>query len=79
MTVLLWHGAHPLRDRNCDGRTALHYAVQVEAGDKVELVEALLSYCMSEEDKTLLLWASATSLGTVDQNLNKDSKEIEFK
>ena len=53
--------------------------MQVEAGDKVELVEALLSYCISEEDKTLLLWASATSLGTVDQNLNKDSKEIEFK
>ena len=56
MTVLLKHGAHPLTDRNCDGRTALHYAVHVEAGDKVELVEVLLNYCISEEDKTLLLW-----------------------
>ncbi|GLJ22090.1 hypothetical protein SUGI_0414130 [Cryptomeria japonica] len=72
VVILLKHGAHPLRERDCDGRTALHYAVQAETGDKQQLAEMLLWRCESEEEKSLLLWASAAGLGTADQGLSKD-------
>ncbi|GLJ38248.1 hypothetical protein SUGI_0778660 [Cryptomeria japonica] len=67
--VLLKHGAHPLKERDYDGRTALHYAVQAETGDREKLAEALFTRCESEKEKSLLLWASAAGLGTADQNL----------
>ncbi|XP_059068681.1 uncharacterized protein LOC131859143 [Cryptomeria japonica] len=36
VTVLLHHGAHPLLERDSDGRTALHCAVQKEAEDRAK-------------------------------------------
>ncbi|GLJ21899.1 hypothetical protein SUGI_0409440 [Cryptomeria japonica] len=71
--ILLDHGAHPLRERDCDGRTALHYAVQAETEHKMELASILLEECkLREEEKLLLLCASASGVGTADRDLSKD-------
>ncbi|XP_057844089.1 uncharacterized protein LOC131053482 isoform X2 [Cryptomeria japonica] len=82
--ILLDHGAHPLRERDCDGRTALHYAVQAKAEDKRELAPEhkkelaldLLEACKSDEEKSLLLWASAAGFGTADQYPSKENDPL---
>ncbi|GLJ35642.1 hypothetical protein SUGI_0716420 [Cryptomeria japonica] len=77
--VLLHWGAHPLLERDCDGRTVFHYFAQPQlTGDDGKAVaELLLKKCGSDEKKLLLLWASAAGLGTADQHLS-DSPLKEF-
>lgn len=64
--ILLDHGAHPLKERDSDRRTPLHNVVQAQITEhmKVKLAELLFNRCELKEDKSLLLWASATGLGT---------------
>ncbi|GLJ35194.1 hypothetical protein SUGI_0708350 [Cryptomeria japonica] len=77
--ILLEEGAHPLNKRDCDGRTALHYAFQAKTGgDKRTLADFLLASCNSYEEKSLLLWASPAGLGTADENLSKDDPIRKF-
>lgn len=77
--ILLNEGAHPLEERDCDGRTALHYAVKTKTeGDKEKLIELLLQKCKTDEEKLLLLWASAAGLGTADKSLNNDDPVHKF-
>ncbi|GLJ21891.1 hypothetical protein SUGI_0409340 [Cryptomeria japonica] len=71
--ILLEHGAHPLRERDCDGRTAFHYAVRAETEHKMELASILLEESkLHEEEKLLLLCASASGVATADRDLSKD-------
>ncbi|GLJ21879.1 hypothetical protein SUGI_0409160 [Cryptomeria japonica] len=82
--ILLEHGAHPLKERDCDGRTALHYAVQAKTEDKKELppehkkelARMLLGACESDEERSLLLWASAAGFGTADQYRSKGDDSL---
>ncbi|XP_057844043.1 uncharacterized protein LOC131053452 [Cryptomeria japonica] len=76
--ILLNHGAHPLRERDCDGRTALHYAVQAETGDKEKLARMLFSRCESDAEKSLLSWASAAGLGTADQCISENDSLYKY-
>ncbi|GLJ21897.1 hypothetical protein SUGI_0409410 [Cryptomeria japonica] len=57
--ILLKHGAHPLRERDRDGRTALHYAVRVKTEDKMELVRKIL-----QTAENILASGSAFSITT---------------
>ncbi|KAH9314594.1 hypothetical protein KI387_023221, partial [Taxus chinensis] len=69
--ILLEHGAEPLRERDCDRRTALHYAAQAATGEEgITLAEILIEGCKSDQEKLLFLFASAAGLGTADQNLS---------
>ncbi|KAH9314159.1 hypothetical protein KI387_022786 [Taxus chinensis] len=63
---LLEEGAHPLNERDCDGRTALHYAVQAEdSNDAMAIAKRLLKKCDSSKgEKALLLFASAVGTGS---------------
>lgn len=70
--ILLKNGAHPLRERDNHGRTALHYAVQQEPGDRHNMVRMLLEKCDSYEEKLLLLLYPAAGVGTADQCLQED-------
>ncbi|XP_057829616.2 uncharacterized protein LOC131040682 [Cryptomeria japonica] len=79
MKVLLHWGAQPLLERDCDGRTAMHYVVQAKSGsDRIELAKLLLKKCESDDRKLLFLWASAAGLGTADQILNNCDPLKEF-
>ncbi|GLJ35180.1 hypothetical protein SUGI_0708080 [Cryptomeria japonica] len=69
--LLLKRGAHPLEERDCDGRTALHYAVKAER-DNIKLTGLLLNGCRTNQEKCLLLWASAAGLGTAESSLSDD-------
>eukprot|EP01018_Ginkgo_biloba_P010474 Gb_18800 [translate_table: standard] len=67
---LLESGFQPLQERDCDGKTALHYAVKVEKrDDAVAIAKLLVGKCKTEEEKFLLLWASAASIGTAEESL----------
>ncbi|XP_057818105.2 uncharacterized protein LOC131031094 [Cryptomeria japonica] len=69
--VLFHWGAQPLLERDWQGKTALHYAVQSKSGeDRKYLVELLLKKCGSEERQLLFLRMSAESLGTAEKNLS---------
>eukprot|EP01018_Ginkgo_biloba_P014131 Gb_30355 [translate_table: standard] len=70
--TLLDNGARPLAERDCDGKTALHYVVQLK-NEKVaiEIAKLLLNKCESDEEKSLLLWASAAGIGTAEEILRK--------
>ncbi|GLJ15190.1 hypothetical protein SUGI_0248350 [Cryptomeria japonica] len=77
--VLLRWGAQPLLERDCDGRTAMHYAVQAKPGnDRIEVAKLLLKKCGSDDRKLLFLWASAAGLGSADQILNDCDPLKEF-
>ncbi|GLJ34999.1 hypothetical protein SUGI_0704290 [Cryptomeria japonica] len=66
--VLLHWGAQPLVERDCDGKTALHYAVQAKTGeDGIALADLLLKKCESKQ--LFILCAAAEGLGTADQIL----------
>eukprot|EP01018_Ginkgo_biloba_P036246 Gb_26217 [translate_table: standard] len=65
MEQLLINGSQPPAERDGDGKTALHYAVQLDDSDNaIEEAKLLLRYCKSEEDKYLLLWSLAAGVGT---------------
>ncbi|GLJ18774.1 hypothetical protein SUGI_0335250 [Cryptomeria japonica] len=71
---LLDKGAHPLNDRDCDGKTALHYAVQAENDeDALGIAQLVLSKCGSDDEKSLLLCASAVGIGTAEETLANNS------
>ncbi|KAH9316707.1 hypothetical protein KI387_025334, partial [Taxus chinensis] len=71
---LLDEGAHPLEERDCDGKTALHYAVQAENGeDALAITKLLLKYCESDKQKILLLFASAVGIGSAEKSLSSSS------
>ncbi|XP_059064435.1 uncharacterized protein LOC131856608 [Cryptomeria japonica] len=73
--LLLNMGSRPLHERNSDGRTALHYAVQLSEKNEAErMASLLLDRCASDEEKSLLLWASATGSGTAEQASPESSK-----
>ncbi|KAH9319660.1 hypothetical protein KI387_021429, partial [Taxus chinensis] len=64
---LLDGGSRPLHERDTDGKTALHYAVQLpDQGKAIEVAKLLLQYCRDDEERSLLLWASATGVGTAE-------------
>eukprot|EP01018_Ginkgo_biloba_P010032 Gb_22056 [translate_table: standard] len=71
---LLDSGARPLLERDCDGRTALHYAVQVSnEEDAAEIAKSLLKkYEKSPEERSLLLWASAAGIGTALESISSN-------
>eukprot|EP01018_Ginkgo_biloba_P010746 Gb_11502 [translate_table: standard] len=70
MKKLLESGSQPLQERDCDGKTALHYAVQLEKRDVARTIsELLLKMCKSNEEKILLLWASAAGIRTAEESL----------
>ncbi|KAH9294881.1 hypothetical protein KI387_038469 [Taxus chinensis] len=72
--VLLRWGAQPLFERDCDGRTALHFVAQTNSDERgMKMGELLLKKCGSNEKKLLFLWASAAGLRTADQNLSDSS------
>ncbi|GLJ36569.1 hypothetical protein SUGI_0735030 [Cryptomeria japonica] len=71
--VLLHWGAHPLVERDCDGRTVLHYVAQTITGeDGKEVAELLLKKCGSDEKKYKIrcrennLLKTAACLGDID-------------
>eukprot|EP01018_Ginkgo_biloba_P011064 Gb_27687 [translate_table: standard] len=69
---LLESGSHPLHERDCDGKTALHYAVQVKKRDDAKAIaEMLVGKCKSKEEMSLLLWASAAGIGTAEESLTR--------
>eukprot|EP01018_Ginkgo_biloba_P010913 Gb_30943 [translate_table: standard] len=71
---LLENGSQPLQERDCDGKTALHYAVQVnKRDDAVAIAELLVRNCKSNEEKLLLLWASAAGIGTAEESLSSQT------
>ncbi|GLJ34994.1 hypothetical protein SUGI_0704230 [Cryptomeria japonica] len=70
--LLLNRGSRPLHERNSDGRTALHYAVQLSnQNDAVKMAKSLLKSCESDEEKSLLLWAGS---GTAEEASPKSSQ-----
>eukprot|EP01018_Ginkgo_biloba_P011034 Gb_30856 [translate_table: standard] len=70
---LLQTGSRPLLERDCDGKTALHYAVQVDnRDDAVAIAELLINNCETKEEKSLLLWASAAGIGTAEESLTRE-------
>eukprot|EP01018_Ginkgo_biloba_P011071 Gb_27040 [translate_table: standard] len=69
---LLEIGSQPLQERDCDGKTALHYAVQVKKRDDAKAIaELLVEKCKSKEEMSLLLWASAAGIGTAEESLTR--------
>eukprot|EP01018_Ginkgo_biloba_P010908 Gb_30946 [translate_table: standard] len=74
MKKLLESGSQPLQERDCDGKTALHYAVQVNnRDDAAAIAELLVRNCKSNEEKLLLLWASAAGIGTAKESLSSQT------
>eukprot|EP01018_Ginkgo_biloba_P010706 Gb_03697 [translate_table: standard] len=72
-------GSQPLQERDCDGKTAFHYAVQVKnRDDAVAIAELLLEKCKSNEEKILLLWTSAAGIGTAEESLRYIDMAQEF-
>ncbi|XP_059075475.1 uncharacterized protein LOC131875381 [Cryptomeria japonica] len=61
--MLLEEGANPLKERDCDGKTALHFAAQAEGENAKKIAELLLKSCKSDEQRSLLLFASAGEIG----------------
>ncbi|KAH9314155.1 hypothetical protein KI387_022782, partial [Taxus chinensis] len=75
----LEEGAHPLNERDCDGRTALHYAVQAEdSNDALAIAKLLLKKCdsSSEGEKALLLFASAVGIGSAEESLTSTKRSL---
>eukprot|EP01018_Ginkgo_biloba_P011236 Gb_08864 [translate_table: standard] len=71
---LLESGSQPLQERDCDGKTALHYAVQVKKrDDAVAIAKLLVEKCKSDEEQFLLLWASAAGIGTAEESLRSQA------
>ncbi|KAH9297181.1 hypothetical protein KI387_028863 [Taxus chinensis] len=71
---LLKEGAHPLKERDCDGKTALHYAVQAEDNDDaMTIAKLLLKKCDCPEEKALLLFASAVGIGSAENSSTSNS------
>ncbi|KAH9320374.1 hypothetical protein KI387_043970 [Taxus chinensis] len=66
---LLEVGSRPLAERNSEGKTALHYAVQLSDQEIAKrLVQTMLRSCKSDEERSLLLWASATGIGSAEES-----------
>ncbi|XP_057844514.1 uncharacterized protein LOC131053903 isoform X2 [Cryptomeria japonica] len=75
VSKLLNEGARPLEERDCDGKTALHYAAQAENDDDaLAIAKLLLGKCESEKHRSLLLFASAVGIGSAEKSLSSDSK-----
>ncbi|XP_059064725.1 uncharacterized protein LOC131856811 [Cryptomeria japonica] len=77
--VLLHWGAHPLLERDCDGRTVFHYFAPtlLSGDDRKEVAKLLLKKCRTDEKKLLLLWARhyrPTSKRFFTQNLSFTTK-----
>eukprot|EP01018_Ginkgo_biloba_P009757 Gb_07742 [translate_table: standard] len=71
---LLESGSQPLQERDCDGKTALHYVVQAKKRDDAAAIAALLvGKCRSDEEKILLLWASAAGIRTIEESLGSQT------
>lgn len=59
-----------LLESNSDGKTTLHYAVQLSDGEIAKkMAELLVGGCKSDDERYLLLWASASSMGTAEEYL----------
>ncbi|XP_057841088.2 uncharacterized protein LOC131050819 isoform X2 [Cryptomeria japonica] len=72
---LLDKGANPLQERDCDGKTALHFATQAEKGeDAMAIAKLLLNECESNKQKSLLLFASAVGIGSAEQSISSNSE-----
>ncbi|XP_059075641.1 uncharacterized protein LOC131041439 isoform X1 [Cryptomeria japonica] len=66
---LLDKGSRPLFERNSEGKTALHYSVQItDKQAAIQMAEILLNHYTSREERLLLLWASAIGMGTAEQS-----------
>ncbi|GLJ20048.1 hypothetical protein SUGI_0363580 [Cryptomeria japonica] len=73
---LLKKGSRPLLERNSEGKTALHYSVQISDQQRAkEMAWILLQHYNSSEEKSLLLWASAAGVGTAEESA--ESPEVE--
>ncbi|XP_059075443.1 uncharacterized protein LOC131061631 [Cryptomeria japonica] len=78
---LLASGAHPLKQRDCDGKTAVHFAAQSDGEDSVTIAKLLLDKCESDKQKSLLLFASAVGIGlrsnsSLEKYLEEEKREI---
>ncbi|GLJ23493.1 hypothetical protein SUGI_0445170 [Cryptomeria japonica] len=78
---LLEEGANPLKERDCDGKTALHFAAQAEGENAKNIAELLLRSCKSDEQRSLLLFASAGEIGlgsnsSLDNYLDQEKCKI---
>ncbi|XP_059067359.1 uncharacterized protein LOC131051163 isoform X1 [Cryptomeria japonica] len=74
--MLLELGSQPLKERDGQKRTALHYAAQVK-DPKLALAtcKALVeSRRLNDKDKSLLLWASGNGIGTADEIKNVNDR-----
>lgn len=77
---LLQKGSSPLLERNADGKTALHYAVQLEnVTEAKQIVKLLLEYLKSDERRTLFLWASATGVGKAEESATGELRNFLIK
>ncbi|XP_059075438.1 uncharacterized protein LOC131076693 [Cryptomeria japonica] len=79
---LLEEGANPLKERDCDGKTALHFAAQADDEQAVKIAEMLLENCKSEKQKSLLLFASAVGISfpvssRLEEYLKQEKTKIE--
>ncbi|XP_057863598.2 uncharacterized protein LOC131071677 isoform X2 [Cryptomeria japonica] len=81
---LLDEGAQPLRERDCDGKTVLHFASQAKNGKNAEAIAKLLlesfesdkqkgDGCKSDKEKILLLYASAVGIGSAEKSSSPNS------
>ncbi|GLJ19993.1 hypothetical protein SUGI_0362580 [Cryptomeria japonica] len=65
---LLVLGSKPLSERSSDGKTVLHFSAQFPDQDKAKgIAKKVLQYCQSDQEKSLLLWAWATGIGTAEK------------
>ncbi|GLJ20052.1 hypothetical protein SUGI_0363630 [Cryptomeria japonica] len=76
---LLQNGSKPLLERNSEGKTALHYSVQLaDQKAAIEMGRILLDHYRSGEEKLLLLWAAATGIGTAEQSAESSPEVRSF-
>eukprot|EP01018_Ginkgo_biloba_P011065 Gb_27686 [translate_table: standard] len=63
------------QERHCDGKTAIHYVVQLKDGnDAVAMEKLLINNCKSKEEKALLLWASTVGISTAEESLTSQNR-----
>ncbi|XP_059073051.1 uncharacterized protein LOC131073782 isoform X2 [Cryptomeria japonica] len=78
--LLLDRGCDPLSERDANGSTALHYAVQArDAEAALAISQSLLNkYENESKKKSLLLWASAGGIGTAEETEGVDPLVKDF-
>ncbi|XP_057820646.2 uncharacterized protein LOC131033435 [Cryptomeria japonica] len=79
--MLLESGAHPLKERDYDGKRALRFAAEADGEDAVKIAKLLLDKCESSEHRKLLLFVSADGIGlrsnsSLDEYLKQEMDEI---